>query len=613
MRKFYFFILATMIAVNAFGYEKQTWDYTDGSKETGTNSQYYNLDIYYPETGEAPYPVLIYIGTEAWLNHNYKETAYQQASAFLEYALQRGYAVVCPNNHACSNSGPHFPAPIQDYRAAVRFLHNNGEGVSEGPRDLDTSFIAFSGYGLGSFSAMLMSTTHGINELYPTDWDMEGTIGNFLNKSSSVDAVADFGCMSATKECTQYDMMFPTERIFGCPGSNCKGQFAPLCYTTLLPHASANWAPTILVYDPNNGFIKDADVTKVHNAFKQVVGDDYCELYTHSGGSLFPTDNATFEAVMNFFDRIRAQKAQGPLVSKTLTGRFAVSETESVTFAQGNLRYKATTDQWCLANNQYDMIGANNTKASSTYSGWIDFFGFGTSGVAAKPWETSETTSDYAVSSEITGTIAGTDYDWTHYNTIANDGGYAWRLLSAAEWDYLLNTRAEAATKQGQALIADIKGTILLPDNWTCPEGLNFTPKPNNFTANVYTFEQWKQLEEAGAVFLPATGYRYGTSMMAQGNGQAFYWTGDFGDNSTAKVAFIKGTSDPSIIDAARPNGCPIRPVRKASTEEPTGINQTPFPSREGRGEASKLIKNGQLFILRNGRTYNATGQEIND
>ena len=298
------------------------------------------------------------------------------------------------------------------------------------------------------------------------------------------------------------------------------------------------------------------------------------------------------------------QDVKEPL-TKDLTGRFAVSATEYVTFAQGNLRYKATTDQWCLANNQYDMIGAANVNASATYSGWIDFFCFGTSGVAAKPWETSKTASDYAIPSEITGTIAGTDYDWLHYNTIVNDGGHTWRLLSAAEWEYLLNTRAEAATKQGQALIANIKGTILLPDNWTCPEGLSFTPNPNNYTANIYTFEQWKQLEEAGAVFLPATGYRYGTSMMAQGNGQAFYWTGDFGDNSTAKVVFIKGTSDPSINDAMRTYGCPVRPVREASAE---GIENIATPADKAR----KVMMDCTLYIATpDGKVYNATGVEV--
>ena len=42
-----------------------------------------------------------------------------------------------------------------------------------------------------------------------------------------------------------------------------------------------------------------------------------------------------------------------------------------------------------------------------------------------------------------------------------------------------------------------------------------------------------------------------------------------------------------------------------------TGIGNTPFPLGEGRGEASKLLRNGQLFILRDGKTYTVQGQEI--
>jgi energy-coupling factor transporter ATP-binding protein EcfA2 len=39
--------------------------------------------------------------------------------------------------------------------------------------------------------------------------------------------------------------------------------------------------------------------------------------------------------------------------------------------------------------------------------------------------------------------------------------------------------------------------------------------------------------------------------------------------------------------------------------------SSSPFPLGEGRGEASKLIKNGKLFILHNGHTYTAEGQEV--
>ena len=41
------------------------------------------------------------------------------------------------------------------------------------------------------------------------------------------------------------------------------------------------------------------------------------------------------------------------------------------------------------------------------------------------------------------------------------------------------------------------------------------------------------------------------------------------------------------------------------------GIEETPFPSGEGRGEATKLLRNGQLLIEKNGKVYNALGIEI--
>ena len=43
----------------------------------------------------------------------------------------------------------------------------------------------------------------------------------------------------------------------------------------------------------------------------------------------------------------------------------------------------------------------------------------------------------------------------------------------------------------------------------------------------------------------------------------------------------------------------------------PTGIDNTPFLSGEGRGEASKLLRNGEVLILRNGKTFTVQGQQL--
>ena len=42
-----------------------------------------------------------------------------------------------------------------------------------------------------------------------------------------------------------------------------------------------------------------------------------------------------------------------------------------------------------------------------------------------------------------------------------------------------------------------------------------------------------------------------------------------------------------------------------------TGIGNTPFPSGEGLGEARKLLRDGQIFILRGEKVYTLTGAEV--
>ena len=63
-----------------------------------------------------------------------------------------------------------------------------------------------------------------------------------------------------------------------------------------------------------------------------------------------------------------------------LTHAFSVSSTKKVYFAKGNLQYRASTDTWRFAENQWDTIGSANMNRSSTYDGWIDLFYYGTSG-----------------------------------------------------------------------------------------------------------------------------------------------------------------------------------------------------------------------------------------
>ena len=208
-----------------------------------------------------------------------------------------------------------------------------------------------------------------------------------------------------------------------------------------------------------------------------------------------------------------------------LTGRFSVAADKQVTFSPGNLQYKASTSTWAFAENQYDFVGGDNTNISSTYDGWIDLFGWGTSGYNDKqPYMTSDTDYDYG---DGTNDLTGTNYDWGAYASISNGGNMDWRTLSASEWDYLLQTRDDAASKHGNATVAGIKGLVLLPDKWQLPEGLSFTADPTDWTTNTYNATQWEEMEAAGAVFLPASGRRIngGTIYNFATNCRGYYWT----------------------------------------------------------------------------------------
>ena len=210
-----------------------------------------------------------------------------------------------------------------------------------------------------------------------------------------------------------------------------------------------------------------------------------------------------------------SQQGNNTFENGVIKAAFSVSANKQVYFSQGNLQYQASTSMWRFAEHQYDIIGDDNSKISSSYSGWIDLFGWGTSGYNNKfPYMTSKTQSDYGNGSN---DIAGTNYDWGVYNAISNGGNKAgmWRTLTKNEWEYLISTRTDATSKYAVAKVNNIVGVILLPDTWTLPDGLTFTSGvaddsgPEYYaTMNSYTASEWAKMEANGAVFLPAAGSR---------------------------------------------------------------------------------------------------------
>lgn len=305
-----------------------------------------------------------------------------------------------------------------------------------------------------------------------------------------------------------------------------------------------------------------------------------------------------------------SEASEEPLPDPTPTpavgiGVFTVAEGKTVTFSSGNLQYNAAQGShycadgsvqqgtWRFAEHQYDYIGYDNNNISKTYDGWIDLFGWGTSGYnntandhgAARyqPWESENTFvtivpidsvlncetveitgeceweyTQYADATynnygygpstnmpdpNLTGTSA--NYDWGVYNAISNAGNQAglWRTLSSAEWNYLFKTRKNAQFLWSQGTVNEVVGMIILPDNFKKPSDISWTYQANNWTTNTYTTEQWATLEALGAVFLPASGDRQGAYLFEMQN-EGRYWSSSCDYSSSYYAYFLHFNGD---------------------------------------------------------------------
>ena len=289
---------------------------------------------------------------------------------------------------------------------------------------------------------------------------------------------------------------------------------------------------------------------------------------------------------------------------KYLPGRFTVSTGQEgsgnkVRFSQGNLQYRAESGVWRFAENQWDYIGnaEGNITESSRRAGqtaFIDLFGWGTSGATAsdfptsatatayQPWATSTSNADYCPGGSNAVNIAqGSGYeeaDWAWHNKIQNGGNAAhqWRVLTAGEWRHLFQGRDNAANLYGFGKVHGVQGVILLCDDWdwesdnvngqeiaTAASTYSFTwvPGTGAYTNNVIPDALWTIMEAAGAVFLPAAGYRSGVSVNYAGSYGVYWSSTRYSETYAYYLYFGSGYLYPQY-NYYRSNGYAVRPVQ---------------------------------------------------
>ena len=252
-----------------------------------------------------------------------------------------------------------------------------------------------------------------------------------------------------------------------------------------------------------------------------------------------------------------------PWSEGTLPGLFSISADQQVRFSQGNLQFNPSAGVWRFAEHQWDFVGGSgcyyypeedgdiryysmgtvykdgaqcdNTLVFGNYDGWVDLFGWGTSGwdngnLYYRPYDYVSHGYDNPFygpvgNFDLTGDYANAD--WGIYNTVSNGGSRQWRTPAAEEFSYMLMERnTPSGIRFVKAIVAGIRGLVILPDDWSASTYYLKSINVNiDYAANKISAGDWLDvLEPAGAVFLPAAGDRY---QAVSGESPVYYWNDD--------------------------------------------------------------------------------------
>ena len=228
---------------------------------------------------------------------------------------------------------------------------------------------------------------------------------------------------------------------------------------------------------------------------------------------------------------------------------FSINPVDRVLFSPGNLQYYPRRKEWRFAPDQTAHVGKENENISPNYNGWIDLFGWGT---GDDPTKTSMSYDSYS-----------TFVDWGS-NKIGDDEPNTWRTLSLNEWEYLLYSRENASDLITVGRVKGNNGVILLPDNWVCPDDVDlkigFSSYEEGYASlQIISEPMWEKLEAAGAIFLPAIGYRKGVTINELQE-SCRYWAG-YWHMTTSAAMFYGNAMEAEIAFTFPYDGLAVRLV----------------------------------------------------
>lgn len=257
------------------------------------------MDIYYPASGEGPFPVIVHFHGGAFLFGTRRDI---NLIPMLR-ALERGYMLVSVEYRLSGEA--RFPALVYDCKAAIRYLRAHAQELG-----VDPERIAAWGPSAGGYLAAMIGTTGG----NPAFEDL--SMGNSAY-SSSVQAVVDW-CGPAGDFCLMDaqiraqgigmddhdDPLSPESRLMGCAIQ----EVPQLCRLAApATHVHQDVPPFLIHHGEADGTVPCAQSLMLAEAIRRSAGDDRVTLHTFPGrghhGEPWYDEPAMTDEVFEFLDR----------------------------------------------------------------------------------------------------------------------------------------------------------------------------------------------------------------------------------------------------------------------------------------------------------------------
>lgn len=234
------------------------------------------LDLYLPEGLESP-PLVVWVHGGAWRS--------QSKDRLPALFVKHGFATASLDFRLSTEA--RFPAAVHDIKAGIRFLRANAERYG-----YSTARIAIAGASSGGHYAALIGVTNG-------NPDLEGTLGDHLDESSSVDAIISyFGASDLTTVVAQstpvgLDLRVPAlDLLLGAQPENTEA-LAELASPVF--HVDRDDPPLLLLHGDQDLTMPVNQSLELENAYKKLGLDVTLEVphgSGHYGAEFFTGANA---------------------------------------------------------------------------------------------------------------------------------------------------------------------------------------------------------------------------------------------------------------------------------------------------------------------------------